>query len=118
MYAFTEPFAHPSGSPIRELFKYLGQPGMISFAGGYPAADLFDVQGLKAAEALAFESPVRCLQYGPTDGLPELKEQIVALMGRRGATCSAEELLVTTGSQQGFDLLLRVLVGPGDVVLT
>jgi DNA-binding transcriptional MocR family regulator len=118
MYTFTEPFAHPSGSPIRELFKYLGQPGMISFAGGYPASDLFDVQGLKAAEALAFESPVRCLQYGPTDGLPELKEQLLALMTRRGATCTHDELLVTTGSQQGFDLLLRVLVSPGDVVLT
>ncbi len=118
MYTFTEPFAHPSGSPIRELFKYVSQPGMISFAGGYPAADLFDVEGLQAAEARAFDSPVRCLQYGPTDGLPELKQEIGALMARRGAACSPDELLVTTGSQQGFDLLLRVLVGPGDAVLT
>lgn len=118
MYAFTEPFAQPSGSPIRELFKYLSQPGMISFAGGYPAAELFDVEGLKVAETRAFEAPVRCLQYGPTDGLPELKQEILALMARRGATCSPDELLVTTGSQQGFDLLLRVLVSSGDVVLT
>ncbi|WP_374620534.1 PLP-dependent aminotransferase family protein [Pandoraea sp.] len=118
MYAFTSPFANPAGSPIRELFKYLSEPGMISFAGGYPASDLFDVDGLAAAQARAFAQPTRCLQYGPTDGLAELKAQVVALMSSRGATCSADELVVTTGSQQGLDLLLRVMVAPGDVVVT
>ncbi|MEK6420294.1 MAG: PLP-dependent aminotransferase family protein [Burkholderia gladioli] len=118
MYAFTAPFQHPTGSPIRELFKYLSVPGMISFAGGYPASDLFDVDGLAEASARAYRTPVRCLQYGPTDGLPELKQQLLALMAQRGAPCAPEELLVTTGSQQGLDLLLRVLVAPGDVVLT
>lgn len=118
MYDFTTPFANPAGSPIRELFKYLSEPGMISFAGGYPASDLFDVDGLAAAQARAFAQPTRCLQYGPTDGLAELKAQIIALMAQRGAPCASEELLVTTGSQQGLDLLLRVMVSPGDVVVT
>ncbi|AJC20946.1 PLP-dependent aminotransferase family protein [Pandoraea pulmonicola] len=118
MYAFTSPFAHPTGSPIRELFKYLSEPGMISFAGGYPASDLFDTEGLAVAQARAFAQPTRCLQYGPTDGLTELKTQLMALMAARGAPCSAEELLATTGSQQGLDLLLRVMVAPGDVVVT
>jgi len=118
MYAFTSPFANPAGSPIRELFKYLSEPGMISFAGGYPASDLFDVDGLAAAQARAFAQPTRCLQYGPTDGLAELKAQLIALMASRSAPCAAEELLVTTGSQQGLDLLLRVMVAPGDVVVT
>ncbi len=118
MYAFTSPFANPAGSPIRELFKYLSEPGMISFAGGYPASDLFDADGLAAAQARAFAQPTRCLQYGPTDGLAELKAQLIALMASRGAPCAAEELLVTTGSQQGLDLLLRVMVAPGDVVVT
>ncbi|KVU90716.1 2-aminoadipate aminotransferase [Burkholderia ubonensis] len=118
MYAFTTPFQHPAGSPIRELFKYLGEPGMISFAGGYPASDLFDVDGLSAAAARAYAQPTRCLQYGPTDGLAELKQQLIALMSRRGAACTPAELVVTTGSQQGLDLLLRVMVAPGDVVLT
>ncbi|KVX09476.1 2-aminoadipate aminotransferase [Burkholderia ubonensis] len=118
MYAFTTPFQHPAGSPIRELFKYLGEPGMISFAGGYPASDLFDVDGLDAAAARAYAQPTRCLQYGPTDGLAELKQQLIALMSRRSVTCSPAELVVTTGSQQGLDLLLRVMVAPGDVVLT
>ncbi|AJP59372.1 2-aminoadipate aminotransferase [Pandoraea vervacti] len=118
MYAFTSSFANPAGSPIRELFKYLSEPGMISFAGGYPASDLFDVDGLAAAQARAFSLPTRCLQYGPTDGLAELKAQLIALMAQRGSPCASEELLVTTGSQQGLDLLLRVMVAPGDVVVT
>ncbi|KVZ77086.1 PLP-dependent aminotransferase family protein [Burkholderia ubonensis] len=118
MYAFTTPFQHPAGSPIRELFKYLAEPGMISFAGGYPASDLFDVDGLDAAAARAYAQPTRCLQYGPTDGLAELKHELIALMARRSVTCTPAELVVTTGSQQGLDLLLRVMVAPGDVVLT
>ena len=118
MYAFTPSFQNPAGSPIRELFKYLGEPGMISFAGGYPASDLFDVDGLNAAAARAYAQPTRFLQYGPTDGLAELKHELIALMARRNATCTSAELLVTTGSQQGLDLLLRVMVSPGDIVLT
>ena len=118
MYEFTAPFQTPSGSPIRELFKYLSEPGMISFAGGYPASDLFDVEGLDAAEARAYQASSRCLQYGPTDGLPELKKELVALMARRGVSVSLDQLLVTTGSQQGLDLLLRIMVAPGDVVMT
>ncbi|HTR05106.1 MAG TPA: PLP-dependent aminotransferase family protein [Paraburkholderia sp.] len=118
MYEFTAPFQHPAGSPIRELFKYLGEPGMISFAGGYPASDLFDAEGLQAAAAQAWQDSTRCLQYGPTDGLPELKTQLLALMARRGVTCTPQEMLITTGSQQGLDLLLRVLLEPGDTALT
>lgn len=117
MYTFTPAFEAPTGSPIRELFKYLSQPGMISFAGGYPASDLFDREGLDAAAARASKQAALCLQYGPTDGLPVLKDELAQLMTRRGTPCTAQELLVTTGSQQGFDLLLRVLVSPGDVVL-
>lgn len=117
MFTFNPAFAAPTGSPIRELFKYLAQPGMISFAGGHPASDLFDREGLDAAAARASQYPTLCLQYGPTDGLVVLKEQLAHLMTRRGTPCTPQELLVTTGSQQGFDLLLRVMVGPGDVVL-
>ncbi len=117
MYAFTAPFANPSGSPIRELFKYLGLPGMISFAGGYPASNLFDVDGLRAASTHALESALDCLQYTATDGLPALKSELVKLMAQRGVRCEAAELLVTTGSQQGLDLLLRVMIEAGDTVL-
>jgi len=118
MYEFTAPFQSPSGSPIRELFKYLAEPGMISFAGGYPASDLFDVEGLQQAAARAYQDASVCLQYGPTDGLPRLKHELINLMARRGVSCAPNEMVVTTGSQQGLDLLLRVLLNPGDVALT
>lgn len=117
-YRFTPAFANPSGSAIRELFKYLAQPGMISFAGGYPAAELFDQPALRQASEQALrDAPLDCLQYGATEGLLALREQLVELMARRGVSTTTDDLLVTTGSQQGFDLLIRVLLQPGDTVL-
>lgn len=116
-YRFNAAFETPGGSAIRELFKYLSRPGMISFAGGYPAPAMFDAEGLAAASALAMAEPASCLQYGATEGTPALREQLSALMARRGAPVAAQDLLVTTGSQQGLDLLIRVLLSPGDAVL-
>lgn len=117
MYPFTKPFMNPSGSPIRELHKHVGKPGMLSFAAGYPDSALFDVEGLQSAEARAYQDSSKCLQYGATEGLPSLRNELQQLMLRRGSACSGAELLVTTGSQQGLDLLLRVLIAPGDTVL-
>ncbi|MGF6774087.1 2-aminoadipate transaminase [Paraburkholderia sp. GAS199] len=117
MFEFTAPFRETSGSPIRELFKYLGEPGMISLAGGYPSSDLFDVERLQQSAAAAWREPARCLQYAPTDGLPELKHEVMRLMQQRGVDVAADQLMLTTGSQQGLDLLLRVLINPGDGVL-
>jgi len=116
-YSFSRAFVHPSSSPIRELFKYLDDPEMISFAGGYPAAELFDVEGLGEASARAYRSSLSCLQYGTTDGIAPIKAEIVRLMDRRGIQTVPEDIVVTTGSQQAFDLLLRVMVNEGDVVL-
>ena len=117
MYSFTEQFAAPQGSPIRELFKYLAQPGMISFAGGYPAPSLFDSQGLARSAAAAMrEYPAACLQYGATEGDASLNQALRMLMQERGIAAQAEQLLITTGSQQAFELLLRVLVAPGDCI--
>lgn len=106
-------------SAIRELFKVLGKPGLISFAGGFPDAALFDVEGLTAAadSALATDA-ARALQYGATEGFEPLREAIVDLMKVRGATVANTDILVTTGSQQGLDLLGKVLIGEGDTVLT
>nr|WP_311530758.1 PLP-dependent aminotransferase family protein [uncultured Ralstonia sp.] len=106
-------------SAIRELFKVLGKPGLISFAGGFPDSALFDVEGLNAAanSALATDA-ARALQYGATEGFEPLREAIVALMKVRGATVANTDILVTTGSQQGLDLLGKVLIGEGDTVLT
>ena len=117
-YRFAAPFRAPQGSPIRELFKYVGRPGMISFAGGYPSKDLFDREGLAHALHTAYRNdPITCLQYGDTAGSPLLRRSLAELMGAREVNCSPDDVIVTTGSQQGFDLLLRTLIAPGDTAL-
>lgn len=114
---FNPAFENPTGSPIRELFPYLSRPGMISFAGGYPSPALFDAQGLSEAAARVFSDPASALQYGPTEGNAPLRQELLRLSARRGVSAHPDQLLVTTGSQQAFDLLVRVLVAPGDLVL-
>ncbi|OZI70880.1 PLP-dependent aminotransferase family protein [Bordetella genomosp. 12] len=117
MYDFVPAYVAPAGSPIRELHKYVGLPDMISFAAGYPDGALFDVEGVQRAFEQAYADPRRCLQYTGTEGLPVLRDALRSLMVGRAAQVEAENLLVTTGSQQGFDLLLRVLMQPGDICL-
>lgn len=115
--AFSQPFVEPAGSPIRELFPYLSQPGMISLAGGYPSAALFDTHGLTEAAGRALALSATALQYGATEGQPALRKGLGQLCARRGVTARPDDILVTTGSQQAFDLLLRVLIEPGAVAL-
>ena len=114
---FTPMFAEPVGSPIRELFPYLSRPGMISLAGGYPSASLLDAQGLAMAAQQAMQEGSAHLQYGATEGIPSLRKALAQQALKRGMQARAEDILVTTGSQQGFDLLVRVLISPGDAVL-
>ena len=106
-------------SAIRELFKLLGNPGIISFAGGFPDSALFDVDGIREASLQALsEAPGAALQYGATEGYQPLREQLAAFMQGKGTTdVSAEQLIVTTGSQQALDLLGKTLIDPGDKVI-
>lgn len=105
-------------SAIRELFKLLGKPGIISFAGGFPDAALFDVAGLSAAsQAALLQEPGAALQYGATEGYQPLREQLSAFMQAKGAAVSPDQLIVTTGSQQALDLLGKTLIDPGDTVI-
>lgn len=113
---FAANFVNPVGSPIRELFPYLSRPGMISLAGGYPSSSLFDTEGLQEAAAKALSNGGVALQYGATEGMPTLREALARLCRARGIACGASDLLVTTGSQQAFDLLLRIFIEPGDTV--
>ena len=105
-------------SAIRELFKLLGKPGIISFAGGFPDPALFDVDGIRQAvnQALSDE-PGGALQYGATEGYNPLREQLCAFMRTKGANVEPDGLIVTTGSQQALDLLGKTLISPGDKVV-
>ena len=121
--SFSIPFAprlqQVETSAIRELFKLLGKPGIISFAGGFPDSALFDVQGIReASQAALDQTPGLALQYGATEGFNPLREELAAFMASKGARdVTPEQLIVTTGSQQALDLLGKTLIGPGDKVI-
>jgi len=120
---FADRLQHVEVSAIRELFKLLGKPGIISFAGGFPDSALFDVAGVQAATSAVLEQDAgAALQYGVTEGFDPLREQIAVLMNAKMASLSAagptavspEQMLITTGSQQVLDLIGKVMLNPGD----
>lgn len=106
-------------SAIRQMGSLLAQGReLISFAPGYPAEDQFPWQLLKEITHDLLESrDGSALQYGPTPGYRPLREATVELMKKRHITSEADHVAITNGSQQGLDLLARVLIDPGDVVL-
>ncbi len=115
---FADRLNNVETSAIRELFKLLGKPGIISFAGGFPDPALFDVEGIKeSSNAVLTNTPGPVLQYGATEGYGPLRESISAFMANKGATVSPEGLIVTTGSQQALDLIGKTLINPGDKVI-
>ncbi|MCJ1679125.1 PLP-dependent aminotransferase family protein [Streptomyces sp. APSN-46.1] len=106
------------GSAVREILAVTERPGMISFAGGLPAPELFDTAGLRAAYDAAFtHSARRALQYSTTEGVPELRAAVARRLSGRGLPTRADEIVVTTGSQQALGLIAAALVEPGDAVL-
>ncbi|MBY8876727.1 aminotransferase-like domain-containing protein [Actinacidiphila acidipaludis] len=109
---------HVGASPVREILALTARPEVISFAGGLPAPELFDAEGLRAAyDRVLAEQPRRVLQYSTTEGDPELRGAVAARLTARGLATDADGLLVTGGSQQGLALLVTALLEPGDVVL-
>ena len=116
---FADRLNNVETSAIRELFKLLGKPGIISFAGGFPDPAMFDVAGIREASARALqEEPGSALQYGATEGYQPLREQLSAFMTGKGVNDLAPDaLIVTTGSQQALDLLGKTMISPGDKVI-
>jgi 2-aminoadipate transaminase len=105
-------------SAIRELFKLLGKPGIISFAGGFPDSAMFDVDGVKQAFGTAMlRDSGGMLQYGATEGYEPLREQLSAFMASKGVAVNQDGLIVTTGSQQALDLIGKTMISPGDKVI-
>jgi 2-aminoadipate transaminase len=105
-------------SAIRELLKVANQPDIISFAGGFPAPDLFPVEQLKeiTAEVLEKES-AQALQYGETAGDRRLREILVERYRKDGCDVSVNNLMITTASQQCIDIVSKIFINPGDTVI-
>jgi len=115
---FADRLQNVETSAIRELFKLLGKPGIISFAGGFPDPALFDTEGIRAsADAVLSANPAAVLQYGATEGYEPLREGIASFMQAKGATVAPSGLIVTTGSQQALDLIGKTMISPGDKVI-
>jgi 2-aminoadipate transaminase len=108
-----------ASSPVREILALTAREEVISFAGGLPAPELFDVAGLREAFAVALsdQHAPRALQYSTTEGHAPLREALAARMAGRGLPTHPDEVLVTTGSQQALGLVASALLDPGDVVL-
>lgn len=110
--------ARTGSSPVRDILALTARPEVISFAGGLPAPELFDAAGIAAAfQHVLAEEPMRALQYSTSEGDPALRAAVAARTTARGLPTDADDLLVTTGSQQGLTLLATALLEPGDVVL-
>ncbi len=115
---FADRLRNVETSAIRELFKLLGKPGIISFAGGFPDPALFDAEGVRlAADAVLTANPGPVLQYGATEGYEPLREAISTFMAAKGARVAPNGLIVTTGSQQALDLIGKTMISPGDKVI-
>lgn len=106
-------------SAVRDLLHDAHLPDMVSLAGGLPAAERFDVAGLQEAWTASTDSDLRAsLQYGRTEGEPACRQALAEWTCAQGTPTTADDLLVTTGSQQALDLVARALLDAGDTVLT
>jgi 2-aminoadipate transaminase len=105
-------------SAMRDLMAITARPDVISLAGGLPDTTTFPAEDLAALMArVAANASARALQYGPTEGMDELKSCIVKVMAAEGMDVGEDELLVTTGGQQVIDLVCKTLIDPGDVIV-
>ncbi|MEU6497391.1 PLP-dependent aminotransferase family protein [Streptomyces sp. NPDC046984] len=116
--AFAARVASVGGSPVRDILAVTARPDVVNFAGGLPAPGLFDSEGVAAAfHAVLTGAARQALQYSTTEGEPGLRAALADRTSVRGLATAADDLLVTTGSQQALSLLATALLDPGDTVL-
>ena len=118
MEMYTDIFSKDVGSffrsPVREIFKKVDLNSIYSFAGGYPSAETFPLESIRRTMSEVIDKyGSRAFQYGATQGVPELREAVARRYG-----VPMERVQITSSSQQGIDVCTRVLVDPGDVILT
>ena len=111
---FSEDVSSFFRSPVREIFKRVDLNSIYSFAGGYPSAETFPMEEIRRTMSEVIDKYAgKAFQYGATQGVPELREAVAARYG-----VPVERVQITSSSQQGIDVCTRILVNPGDVILT
>ncbi|KMQ49455.1 GntR family transcriptional regulator [Chitinispirillum alkaliphilum] len=119
MVKFSSSAQNMRSSEIRRLMKLAADPSIISFAGGMPANSLFPVEMVdNICNSLSREEKQRAMQYCPTEGYPPLVKEIKEYLVSKGFDLSGQELIVTTGAQQAISVMGKVMLDPGDVVIT
>ncbi|MBW5446997.1 aminotransferase class I/II-fold pyridoxal phosphate-dependent enzyme [Cohnella sp. CFH 77786] len=116
-YRYSDRLGRFSSSAVREILKLTQRQSVISFAGGLPAEEHFPVAAVGEAFRRVLEEGNKALQYGLTEGYLPLRESICRRMAAKGITVTPDDMLLTTGSQQAIDLLVRIYIDPGDVIL-
>jgi len=114
---FSETAMRVKASEIREILKLTQKPGIISLAGGLPNPKTFPLEEIKKIVNNVLDSNNNGLQYGLTEGDPELRQYLSGMMCKYGITCTPDDILITSGSQQGLDLVSKILINPGDIVI-
>jgi aspartate/methionine/tyrosine aminotransferase len=105
-------------SVMRDLMSITARPEVISLAGGLPDTGAFDPHSLRElTHDMAMEHAAAALQYGPTEGLPMMRETICRVMASEQMVATPDQVIVTTGGQQVLDLVARAFIDPGDVVI-
>jgi 2-aminoadipate transaminase len=118
-YAFAQRTRNFESSAVRDILKVISQGNIISFAGGLPDDDLFPLSAVEESYKRVFEQGKHTLQYGLTEGFTPLREAIATRMAqRKNIQMDAQNIMLTTGSQQAIDLFSRIMLNPGDIVLT
>jgi 2-aminoadipate transaminase len=107
-----------SGSAIREIFKLLANPQIISFAGGNPAPESFPKEKLaEISSRVLLENGERILQYGPTRGYGPLMDEVLDIAKKQGIKADLSNIIITSGSSQGIELMAKTFINKGDVIL-
>jgi len=116
-YRFSARLGSFSSSAVREILKLTQGGSIISFAGGLPAEEHFPVAAISEAFQRVMQLGTKALQYGLTEGYLPLREALCRRMARKGMNVTPDDMLITTGSQQAIDLINRIYIDPGDVIL-
>lgn len=117
-YPFAERVKMVKSSAVRDLLSVIQKGDIVSFAGGMPFEDFFPVEAVECAYSKVFQSGKGSMQYGLTEGFLPLRETLTEKMKEKSISSKVENILVTTGSQQAIDLFTRIMISPGDVILT
>ena len=116
--SYADRMAGVSGGAVREILKLTQQPDIISFGGGLPSADSFPMEDLKdILHELTNNLSEGLLQYGETEGYVPLREEIVKMMATKNVNITIDDVLITSGSQQGLDLIAKAFINPGDKIV-